>query len=306
VVRRREFDAQLAWAARDRGIELREEERVTHVARDGSGIRVDTSHGSWWAPVVVGADGSGSVVRRALIGGGDGVIAKAVMCDVPVAKTRWDGSVSRRYEFDFTACATGLQGYRWTFPCVIDDEPCANVGVYALPPVDGTRLQHELAAELKRIGGSANGWKAFPIRTYGRRTRVAAPGVVLVGDAAGVDPLMGEGISFALEYGLLAADAILEARATGDWSFGSYAAAVGRGSLGRKLRRLGLGARLFYGRHHRFWFRLAAMSPRAQAIGLGWYNGVGGWDSRSVPAAIRELLFGGRTGVRRMEERGGG
>src|SRR6185503_20379440 len=103
------------------------------------------------------------------------------------------------------------------------------------------------AAELKRIGGSANGWKAFPIRTYGRRTRVAAPGVVLVGDAAGADALMGEGISFALEYGMLAADAILRSRETGDWSLRDYARAVERGALGRKLRRLALAARLFYG-----------------------------------------------------------
>src|SRR5690349_5402258 len=32
VVRRRELDAALAWAARDRGVELREGERVLHLA----------------------------------------------------------------------------------------------------------------------------------------------------------------------------------------------------------------------------------------------------------------------------------
>jgi flavin-dependent dehydrogenase len=294
VVRRREFDASLAWAARERGIELREEERVTHLTRDGKGFRVETTHDTWWTPVVVGADGSGSVVRRAVLADDDGVVARAVMCDVPLAATRWDGHAGHRYEFDFTACATGLRGYRWTFPCVIDGVPHANVGVYALPPIDGARLQRELAGELARIGASPDGWKAFPIRTYGRRTRVATPGVVLVGDAAGVDPLMGEGISFALEYGMLAADAILAARATGDWRFDRYAQAVARGPLGRKLCRLGLGARLFYGRHHRLWFRLASASPRAQAIGLGWYNGIDGWESRSALGAMRELLFGGR------------
>jgi flavin-dependent dehydrogenase len=292
VVRRREFDAQLAWAARARGVDLREEERVTHLGREGAGVRVETSRGCYWAPVVVGADGSGSLVRRALVGDGDAEVARAVMSDVPVGGTRWDGHGGRRYEFDFTSCPGGLRGYRWVFPCLIDGLPYANVGVYALPPVDGERLRAELAAELARVGTAASGWKAFPIRTYAARSRVAAPHVVLVGDAAGVDPLMGEGISFALEYGVLAADAILEARATGDWGFARYGQAVARGPLGRKLRRLGLGVRLFYGRWPRLWFRLAAASPRAQAIGLAWYNGVGGWDARSPGSAFLALMAG--------------
>jgi flavin-dependent dehydrogenase len=290
VVRRRELDARLAWAARDRGVALREGEHVVHIARDGAGVRVETATRTYWAPVVVGADGSGSLVRRALVPGTAGVVGRALMCDVPVAATRWDGYAARRYEFDFTPCPAGFRGYRWAFPCLIDGVPHANVGVYALPPTDGTRLKAELRAELTRVGGASTEWKAFPIRTYAAGSALAAPRALLVGDAAGVDPLMGEGISFALEHGVLAADAILEARTTGDWSFRSYARAVARGPIGRKLRRLGLGARLFYGRRQRLWFRLAAASPRAQAIGLAWYNGVDGWDERSPLAAVAALL----------------
>jgi len=273
VVRRRELDAFLAWAARDRGAELREEERAVHLARDGAGIRVETGRETYWAPVVVGADGSGSVVRRALVPGAAGPVARAVMTDVPVTATAWDGHAAHRYDFDFTACARGLRGYRWTFPCLVDGVPHANVGVYGLPPVDGARLQTELAAELGRIGGRSTAWKAFPIRTYADGAAIAAPHVLLVGDAAGCDPLMGEGISFALEYGALAADAILAARASGDWSFADYARGVRRGAMGRKLRRLALATRLFYGRHQRLCFRLAASSRRAQAMALAWYNG---------------------------------
>jgi len=294
VVRRREFDALLAWTARDRGVALHEDEHVLHVAREEGGVRIETERRCYWAPVVVGADGSGSVVRRALVGARSGPVARAVMCDVPVEARGWDGYAARRYEFDFTGCATGLRGYRWVFPCMIDGVPHANVGVYALPPVDGTRLQAELVQALAGVGAEARSWKAFPIRTYATGTAVAAPHTLLVGDAAGVDPLMGEGISFALEYGVLAADAILAARGTGDWSFRSYARAVARGAIGRKLRRLGLGARLFYGRHQRLWFRLAAASPRAQTLGLAWYNGIDDWDRRGPLAAIGALLALGR------------
>ena len=132
-------------------------------------------------------------------------------------------------------------------------------------------------------------WKAFPIHAYGGRPRLAVPNALLVGDAAGVDPLMGEGISFALEYGLLAAEAIDRAHDTRDWSFGSYAAAAERGPLGRKLRRLELASRLFYGRRGRWWFRVAAASGRAQRIGLAWYNGIDDWDQRSPLAAVAAL-----------------
>jgi flavin-dependent dehydrogenase len=278
IARRRELDAHLAWAARARGVELREAERVVHLARDGHGIRVETERASYWAPVVVGADGSGSTVRRALVGKGGGSVARAVMCDVPLAAIAWDGHAARRYDFDFTSCSSGLRGYRWVFPCLIDGVPHANVGVYALPPVDGARLEAELAAELARLRAPAGRRKAFPIRTH----------------AAGCDPLMGEGISFALEYGVLAADAIVAARAEGDWSFAGYTRAVHRGPIGRKLRRLGLSARLFYGRASRLWFAVAAASPRAQAIGLAWYNGVGGWEDRSPLAALAALVLGVR------------
>jgi flavin-dependent dehydrogenase len=101
---------------------------------------------------------------------------------------------------------------------------------------------------------------------------------------------MGEGITFALEYGVLAAEAIVAAQAGGERDFLAYARAVERGALGRKLRRLHLGARLFYGPRHRLWFRVAASSRRAQALGLAWYNGVDGWDRRGALAGVAALL----------------
>lgn len=290
VVRRREFDAMLAWAARDRGVELREGETVRELVRDGDGVRVVTDAQTYWARAVVGADGGGSHVRRALVPGGAGVVARAVMTDVPVASTSWSGFAERRYDFDFRPCRTGLRGYRWVFPCLIGGVPYANVGVYALPPVDGVRMRRELDEICGEVGAAATTWKAFPIRTLTRDARVAAPRAVLVGDAAGVDPLMGEGISFALEYGALAAEAVVDAAATGNWSFAGYERAVRRGPLGRKLDRLALGARLFYGRASNVLFRVAAASARAQAIGIRWYNGVDGWDERSAGTALWALL----------------
>jgi flavin-dependent dehydrogenase len=152
------------------------------------------------------------------------------------------------------------------------------------------RLRRELRELVGEIGATAATWKAFPIRTLTRDATVAAPRAVLVGDAAGVDPLMGEGISFALEYGVLAADAIAAGRARDDLGVGAYVRAVTQGALGRKLRRLALATTLFYGPRRRFWFRVAAASRRAQTIGLAWYNGQGGWDRRSPATALAALV----------------
>jgi flavin-dependent dehydrogenase len=222
--------------------------------------------------------------------GDGGVVARALKADVPVAETRWDGYPRNRYDFDFRCTTGGLRGYRWLFPCVVDGVPHANVGAYALPPADGVRMQRELATVLAGAGASSSRWKAFPIRTWTPRSVVAAPHVMLAGDAAGCDPLMGEGISFALEYGALAAEAAVDAHRRRRFEMDGYARAVAQGTLGRKLRRLGLGARLFYGRTAGFWFRLASASARAQAIGLAWYNGVGGWDEQSVAQAVWTLV----------------
>lgn len=290
VVRRRELDARLAFAARDRGVELRQDARVRVVARDGAGVRVETDTDSYWAPVVVGADGGGSLVRRVLVAADGGVVGRAVMCDVPAAGTAWDGHRARRYDFDFRPVLRGVRGYAWAFPCWIDDRPHVNVGAYALPPASGEQLQRELAAVLADVGGRATRWHAFPIRTFVPEAPLAAPGALLVGDAAGCDPLMGEGISYALEYGILAADAIAGARELGAEPGAHYQHAVHAGAMARKLRRLHWAARHFYGPRHAWWFHLARLSRRAQRVGLAWYNGGDHWDERSGWAALRALV----------------
>lgn len=294
VVRRRDLDARLAGAARAAGVALREEARAVAVARDGSGIRVETPGASYWAPVVVGADGSGSLVRRSLVDGGQGIVARAVMCDVPLTATPWDGHAARRYDFDFRPVARGLRGYAWVFPCWIDGVAHVNVGVYALPPASGAQLQDELGRSLAALGVTPRRWQAFPIRTYARGARLAVAGALLAGDAAGCDPLMGEGISYALEYGVLAGDAIVAARDRGAQAFADYERAVHRGPLGRKLACLAWAAERFYGPRAATWFRLARVSGRAQRIGLAWYNGVDGWDERGVWSALGMLAWPAR------------
>ena len=295
VVRRNELDASLIAAVKASGVEVREDEKVLELARTAGGVRLTTAHGEYTADVVVGADGSGSVVRRRLVdrGAAREEIARAIMADVPVRPgvVDWDGHRDARYEFDFRAVPRGLAGYAWAFPCVIDGMPHVNAGVYAWKRranVDLVALLRDLQRDL---GDATVRHQAAPIRCFGRAPFVT-PRVLLVGDAAGVEPLMGEGISFALEYGRWAADEIAEALARGAFGFEGAEARFRRGWVGCKLRRLGQAATMFYGPGARLWLGLAARWRGAQEVGLRWYNGVDGWDRRSGWDALRTAIRG--------------
>jgi flavin-dependent dehydrogenase len=50
----------------------------------------------------------------------------------------------------------------------------------------------------------------------------AQPNVLLVGDAAGVEPTFGEGISYALRYGAIAAQYLVRSYERSDFSFQDY------------------------------------------------------------------------------------
>ena len=291
VIRRDEFDASLVDACRGRGIRVREEEPVVEVDRDDHGVRLTTARGVYHARMVIAADGSGSVIRRRLMGAGKEHIGRAVMSDVPVDETDWDGFTARRYDFDFRELRRGMRGYRWAFPCLIAGRPHANVGAYTLHPT-GAQLDRALDDYLGELTRSPTRRVAFPIRWYGERSRLAAAHVLFAGDAAGVDPLMGEGISLALEYGAFAARAAVDALASGDLSGAAYEESIARSWLGKKLRRLRMATRLFYGPTWPLWFGAAERSRRLRKLGLRWYNGVDGWDRVSGWHALRALARG--------------
>lgn len=303
VIRRDEFDHSLVQACQQRRIDVRQATKVVGLHRTDGGVRVETDHEEYQTPLVVGADGSGSLVRRTLVGDRREALGKAMMCDVPVAATRWNGFPQGRYDFDFNAVRGGVRGYSWAFPCLIAGVPHINVGAYS-SETKGTaaNLRHALDDFLGRIGATPTRMRSFPIRWSDGSGRVSAPNVLLAGDAAGVDPLMGEGISFAFEYGDRAAHAVLRSARDGAEVAEAYQADIDGSWLGRKLRRLGLAERLFYGRTSRVWFEIAARSRVAQDIGIRWYNGVGGLDRHGLRSAAWAWLRGDLD-LRRATER---
>lgn len=310
VVRRDEFDARLARAARERGAAIAEQCRVQGVEQDADAVRVATDRGTICARVLVGADGSGSRVRAAVFGSRKDTVGRALMTDLPADPQRAAEFRDRRYVFDFRCVAAGVSGYAWSFPCLIGSQPHLNVGIYDQRPRGAGAPEGEQArivAELRRafpelpldgIGRRAMSFRAFPIRWFDPRDRYARGRTILAGDAAGVDPLMGEGISCAFEHGKLAARAIADFLCGDAGALQRYDRGLHHGPLGRKLRKLAFAARHFYGPRYRTLFTAARMSRRAAEIGIDWYNGAHHLDERSTASLTvlwaRAVLFGPR------------
>jgi menaquinone-9 beta-reductase len=304
IVRRNEFDALLARYARAAGLEIIDQTRVLEVACGRDGVRVTSTRGQFDAHVLVGADGSGSRVRASLFGRTKHNIGRALIAEVPVSPARAEEFVQRRYRFDFTCVAAGISGYCWSFPCLIGGQPHLNIGIYdqnpreARPAGSTRNLLEQLYATFPELdlflcSSPKSALRAFPIRWYDARDSYVCGRTILAGDAAGVDPLMGEGISSAFEHGKLAAGAVARYLDGDCSSLEAYGSELHRGLTGRKLRRLAFTARRFYGPHHRFYFRLAGLSGRLQRLGVDWYNGTRRIDELSIAQTALKFLFYG-------------
>jgi menaquinone-9 beta-reductase len=90
---------------------------------------------------------------------------------------------------------------------------------------------------MSRLGFDPNAYaiKGHPIRWFSPENPLSAPRVLFVGDAAGADPLFGEGISIALGYGAMAAREIGKAMHHHEFSFKGYKGRVLRSPLGQAL-----------------------------------------------------------------------
>jgi len=242
VIRRDEFDAWLAGKTRESGIEIREGVTVKNVIPDHEGVTVETDQGEFRAEVVVGADGSNGVTRRCILPNEPVYTARVLEVITPLVEDSAPDKMHAKDHayFDFFPVPDNIAGYVWDFPTQVNGEPMRCWGVYDTNVLaDGSRpaLKVPLAQEMKRHGFELNEYeiKGHPIRWYSPQNKVSVPRVLLVGDAVGADPVFGEGISFALGYGAVAAQEIGESFRQDEFSFRGYKCRLARSGLGQAL-----------------------------------------------------------------------
>jgi len=218
TVRRPRLDGLLLERAAEAGAEVREECRVTGPLVEGGrvvGVRVERAgeHAEITAPVVVGADGANSI-----LGGSLGLLVNDENNMVIAVRRLFEGVEGLDDFIELYYKDEVMPGYAWLFPV---SKTLANVGVGAyVSTIRRNRLDlHKLlrrfvsdSSVAPRFRGAlpASPARGSLIRMGMKCSRVESPGLILVGDAAGmVNPSNGEGISYALESGAMAARHII-------------------------------------------------------------------------------------------------
>jgi geranylgeranyl reductase family protein len=303
VRRRSELDALLADHAAAAGARVYTGVTVTEPLLDDAGrvvgVRAESGPDKepvvWRAPLVISAEGlSGRVAKSlGLVRREDRPLGVAVRRYVRTPHTH-DAYLD--ISFDLTAhgpSRDSMPGYGWVFGM---GDGTANVGFGLLDTRRATGVDHravlrEWLATFPAEDQLGEEFAVTPLRGAGlpmalHRQPAYTRGLLLTGDAAGtVNPFNGEGISYAMETGRMAAETAAAALAV-------PAGPAREAALRRYPARLGVE----YGRHHRLGMGFLALLSRPDVVRFATAHGLK--RPVLVNAALRLMgnLTDGRTG----------
>jgi menaquinone-9 beta-reductase len=252
VVQRLDFDHALARAAVKRGLELHEDEMLIDILRTRNKLIVATNKGKYAVQALVGADGAFSLVQKKMIPSLKRQLAPTLQIFAPV-DSRFDTEFNeKKMIVDLTPISEGLQGYVWHVPCLKDKAPFIAHGIVdfrVCPDRPRTDMKKIFNRELRRrnIHQDPKTWSSHPIPWYSKDDILSQPYVILVGDAAGVEPAFGGGIHLSLSYGEVAAQAIIDSFQTDDFSFHDYTQTIQSHQVGQHISKCTCIARAMYG-----------------------------------------------------------
>ena len=250
VVRRTDFDHYLLRAAKARGVVVQKGEPVVHVVENHDHVIVQTSKSEYRAKILIAADGANSKIRARL---GLNRLGR-LMIGMEIHSAFADASFNTLEEnmavLDLRILNHGVPGYCWVFPTVNEKYREISFGIMAAP--FGSRelpaLKTIFSTWLKGFGLDSPNLKiaSHPSLRYESKAACSQNRVLLAGDAAGVDPLFGEGIVSALACGRVAAKAAFDALQSNDFSFSDYEQRVRSSAIGSLMRRRRMIARRLY------------------------------------------------------------
>jgi geranylgeranyl reductase family protein len=218
MVQRSIFDNALTERAARAGCDVRDGVSVESVQPDGeTAMQVTTSNGEkLTASYVIGADGANGIVARSVGLRKERPFAIALEAEIP--HTWGEGHESLRPEVAHLEYAVKL-GYAWIFPKA--HHLSVGAGTFGKRSTEGRGqvrkedLQKWVTGYLKAMKLKVNEeeieYHGHPLPLWNGTEPIHALGgrVLLVGDAAGlVNPLFGDGISYACRSGALAGESI--------------------------------------------------------------------------------------------------
>jgi geranylgeranyl reductase family protein len=211
---RSNFDAFLAEKASDAGAEIEDDKPVSRIEVSPNDVQVRTSDGTYKTRILIGADGMGGPTARS---GGfyptwkPDQVAYAIESEVPVGENAVQDFLGSSSFFDLYFGVSSA-GYGWVFPK--DDHLTVGVGCRLSKLHDGLDLFNSFVKRVPALNGFDVPKPQAHLIPLGGAVKVPTvrDRVLLAGDCAGfAEPLLGEGIYFAIWGGQLAAQVAVDA-----------------------------------------------------------------------------------------------
>ncbi len=206
TVHRESLDRFLAEKAAQMGADFLDGIQFLSLVQEDGRVQVQTSAGTCWAQVVIGADGGQSAVAKNIDLMGDALYFLAVHSEVPASLFPWVAPDLIHIDW-----GSLRRSYAYLFPK--KDSLAMGAGGFKIPHLKIKKYQRAFGTtQWQKEENPPFSAAGFRLRLRRRQGLICQGRCLLLGEAAGlVDPFTGEGIFYAVRSAQLTAPLLSEA-----------------------------------------------------------------------------------------------